>query len=198
MKSNTKRTLIIVVIILCAILIGVLSDIVWSDLKENEHPLKYIDIVEKYSAEYGIPKEIILAVIKTESDFDANAVSRVGAMGLMQMMPSTFEWLTGDEHLKEHLTTAKLTDPKVSIRYGTYYLSYLKNKFFPTGNVDWDVIFAAYNGGEGNVAKWLNDPACVDANGKLINIPFPETRSYISKVNTPIDTYKKLYSEQFQ
>ena len=197
MKQNTRRTLVIVMIILCAILIGVLSDIGWSAFKEYEHPLKYIDIVEKYSAEYGMPKEIILAVIKTESDFDASAVSGAGAIGLMQMMPSTFEWLTGDEHLKEHLTPAMLTDPDVSVRYGTYYLFYLKNKFFPTGDVDWDIIFAAYNGGEGNVTKWLADPTCVDASGKLVNIPFPETRSYVSKVNTAIDTYKKLYSEQF-
>ncbi len=198
MKQNTKRTLVIAVIILCAIFLGVITDIGWSAFKEQKHPLTYIKTIEKYSAEYGIPKEIILAVIKTESDFDANAVSSAGAIGLMQMMPSTFEWLTGDEHLKEHLPSSMLTEPEVSIRYGTYYLSYLKNKFFPAGEVDWDIIFAAYNGGEGNVAKWLADPACVDMNGKLVNIPFPETRSYVSKVNTAIDTYKKLYTEQFQ
>lgn len=195
MKPCAKRTLIIVIIIAIAISAGFCLDAVWSMLERKAHPKDYSDIVEKYAAEYDIPPEVIFAVIKTESGFDPNARSSAGALGLMQMMPSTFEWLTGDEHLNENLLTSKLFDPETSIRYGTYYLSYLRNRFFPDGNVDWDIIFAAYNGGEGNVAKWLSDPECVDENGRLVNIPFPETRSYVSKVNKAIDTYKELYAK---
>ncbi len=195
MKSTAKRTLIIVIIIAIAIAAGLCLDAVWSLLEKKAHPKDYSDIVEKYAVEYNIPPEVIFAVIKTESGFDPNARSSAGALGLMQMMPSTFEWLTGEEHLNENLITLKLFDPDVSIRYGTYYLSYLKNKFFTTDEVDWDIIFAAYNGGEGNVAKWLSAPECIDKNGKLVNIPFPETRSYVSKVNKALDTYKELYSK---
>ena len=195
MKSTAKRTLIIVIIITIAIAAGLCLDAVWSLLEKKAHPKDYSDIVEKYAVEYNIPPEVIFAVIKTESGFDPNARSSAGALGLMQMMPSTFEWLTGEEHLNENLITLKLFDPDVSIRYGTYYLSYLKNKFFTTDEVDWDIIFAAYNGGEGNVAKWLSAPECIDENGKLVNIPFPETRSYVSKVNKALDTYKELYSK---
>ena len=195
MKPTVKRTLIIVIIIAIAIAAGFCVDTVWSMLEKNTHPNDYSNIVEKYAAEYNIPPEVIFAVIKTESNFDPNAKSRVGALGLMQMMPKTFEWLTGEEHLNEKLHQNKLFDPDVSIRYGTYYLSYLRNRFFASGEVDWDVIFAAYNGGEGNVTKWLSDPECTDKNGKLVNIPFPETRSYVSKVNKAIDTYKELYSK---
>ena len=195
MKSNAKRTLIIVIIIAIAIAAGFCIDAVWSMLERKTHPKDYSDIVKRYAAEYDIPPEVIFAIIKTESDFDPKARSNAGAMGLMQMMPSTFEWLTGEDHLNEKLLTLKLFDPEVSIRYGTYYLSYLRNRFFPSGEVDWSVIFAAYNGGEGNVAKWLSDPECVDENGRLVNIPFPETRSYVSKVNKAIDTYKELYSK---
>lgn len=198
MKPNAKRTLIIVIIIAIAIAAGFCIDTVWSMLERKTHPKDYSDIVERYAAEYNIPPEIIFAVIKTESNFDPNAKSRVGALGLMQMMPSTFEWLTGEEHLNEKLLTLKLFDPEVSIRYGTYYISYLKNRFFKeqaNESVNWNVIFAAYNGGEGNVAKWLSDPECVDENGRLVNIPFPETRSYVSKVNKAINTYKELYSK---
>ena len=198
MKSNSKRTLVIILIITCAILIGVATDIVWSRFKEHEFPLAYIEPVEKYSAEYGIPKEIIFAIIKTESNFNTAAISRVGALGLMQMMPSTFEWLTGDEHLNEHLPSVSLATPETSIKYGTYYISYLRDRFFSEREVDWDIIFAAYNGGEGNVEKWLADPELVNENGNLVNIPFPETRSYISKVNSAIDTYKQLYPDVFK
>lgn len=195
MKPTAKRTLIIVIIIAISLAAGFCIDAVWSFLEAKSHPKSYSETVEKYAAEYNIPPEVIFAVIKTESGFDPNARSSAGALGLMQMMPSTFEWLTGEEHLNENLTDLKLFDPEVSIRYGTYYLSYLKNKFFPNGNVDWDIIFAAYNGGEGNVANWLCDPECVDENGKLVNIPFSETRSYISKVNKAVNTYKTLYAK---
>lgn len=196
MKPNAKRTLIIVIIIAVAICAGLCINAVWSYFNKKAHPKSYSDTIEKYAAEYNIPPEIVFAVIKTESGFDPLAKSRAGAMGLMQMMPSTFEWLTGEEHLNENLSTNKLFYPEVSIRYGTYYLSYLRNRFFSESEtVDWDVIFAAYNGGEGNVAKWLLDPECVDENGKLVNIPFPETSAYVSKVNKAIDTYKELYSK---
>ena len=198
MRSNVKRTIIIVIIIAVALVAGFLINDVWSMLERQTHPKDYSDIVEKYASEYNIPPEIIFSVIKVESDFDPNAKSRVGALGLMQMMPSTFEWLTGEEHLNERLLTLKLHDPEVSIRYGTYYLSYLKNRFFkgqPNENVDWDVIFAAYNGGEGNVMKWLSDPEYTDENGRLVNIPFQETRSYVSKVNKALDTYKEMYAK---
>jgi soluble lytic murein transglycosylase len=198
MKPTVKRTLIIVIIIAISIAAGLCLDAVWSLLEKKAHPKNYSDIVEKYAAEYDIPPEVIFAVIKTESGFDPNARSSAGALGLMQMMPSTFEWLTGEEHLNEKLADIKLFDPEVNIRYGTYYISYLKNRFFANQtneNIDWDIIFAAYNGGEGNVAKWLCDPECIDENGKLVNIPFSETHSYVSKVNKALNTYKEIYAK---
>ena len=59
------------------------------------------------------------------------------------------------------------------------------------GNID--VALAAYNGGPGNVDKWLSDPNCVDDSGKLINIPFKETRNYIVRVNEAMEMYKSIY-----
>jgi soluble lytic murein transglycosylase len=109
----------------------------------------------------------------------------------MQMMPSTFEWLTGEEHLSENLSAHTLYDPEISIRYGTYYLRYLYQKF----DCNWDTALAAYNGGEGNVAKWLADPKYSDGEGNLTDIPFTETEKYVKKVNDAIETYKKLYPE---
>ena len=127
-----------------------------------------------------------------ESNFDADAESSVGACGLMQIMPKTFEWLTGDEHLGEHLNKRMLFDPETNIKYGTYYLSYLYKKFDRNTNT----VLAAYNGGEGNVAKWLKDPAYSDDGKNLKDIPFKETKNYVSKVNNEIQAYKDLYYEQ--
>lgn len=203
MKSSTKRTVAIILIAAIALAVGFAVDALWSFLEKRSHPISYSQAIDKYSVEYNIPKAVIYAVIKTESDFDAEAVSSAGAVGLMQMMPSTFEWLTGDEHLGEHLDRSALKDPEVSIRYGTYYLQYLRAKFAPAVTdgetakaADWEIILAAYNAGEGNVSKWLSNSE-YSKDGKLTNIPFSETKSYVSKVMHAIETYKKLYPEQF-
>jgi soluble lytic murein transglycosylase len=148
-----------------------------------------MEYVSQYAYEYNVPETVILAVIKVESDFNAGAVSSVGAKGLMQMMPDTFEWLRSEEHLDERLHEDDLFEPEISIKYGTYYLSYLHKKF----DRNWDTALAAYNGGEGNVAKWLKNPEYSDGNGNLTYIPFKETRNYVQKVNKAIDTYKNLY-----
>ena len=189
MNRSAKRMIVVSAIIVVSILLGFAIDLLWSAVEKKSHPHEYIDYVRKYAYEYNIPESVIFAVIKVESDFDPEAESVVGARGLMQMMPSTFEWLTSEEHLGENLHKNKLFTPEVSIRYGTYYLNYLYEKF----DRNWDTALAAYNAGEGNVAKWLSDPEYSDGEGSLTHIPFKETRNYVSKVNNEIDTYKKLY-----
>lgn len=191
MNSNVKKALSFILVICISISLGVVINEVWTFIERKTHPVSYDEIISKYSAEYGVPKYVIYATINVESGFDPEAVSSAGAIGLMQMMPSTFEWLTDDEHLDEHLTYLSLTDPEVSIRYGTYYLAYLYRKF----DYNWDTAFAAYNGGEGNVAKWLEDSKYSDGNGNLTKIPFKETRSYVKKINDNIDIYIRLYPE---
>ena len=188
MKKTTRHTLVILLIICISILVGLLTSLIWDVIDKKTHPEDFSDIVTKYAAEYNIPDYIIFAVIKVESDFDPTASSGE-AHGLMQITPSTFEWLTGDDHLGEHLPENSLYDPEVNIRYGCYYLKYLLAKF----DYNWDTVFAAYNGGEGNVAKWLKDDKYSDGKGNLTNIPFPETEKYVKKVNAAIDTYKKIY-----
>ncbi len=192
MSSRTKRTLTVIIIIVCAIILGVVVDLVWGAIEKKTHPDDFKIYITQYSVEYNVPEPVIYAVIKVESDFDARAKSSAGARGLMQMMPKTFEWLTGEEHLCEYLDTSELYEPEVSIRYGTYYLNYLYKKF----NYNWDTALAAYNGGEGNVTKWLRDPEYSDDGMTLKDMPFDETRNYVKKVNREIDTYKKLYYEQ--
>lgn len=189
MKKSAKRAIAVLLIACIALLSGFLVDLIWTRLEKRSYPTDYDEIISRYSDAYNVPKSVIYAVIKTESDFDPNAESSAGAMGLMQMIPSTFEWLTGEEHLCENLSVKKLFDPEVSIRYGTYYLAYLYRKF----DYNWRNAFAAYNGGEGNVAKWLKSSEYSDGNGNLTHIPFKETRSYVSKVEHAVEKYEKLY-----
>lgn len=190
--NHQKRLLVVSLIILGSIGAGLLLNWGWNKLDRAAHPQDFRDLTGKYAEQYDVPEDLILAVIKVESEFDPNAESSVGARGLMQMMPSTFEWLTGKEHLCENLSAQKLYDPEVSIRYGTYYLRYLYQKF----DCNWETALAAYNGGEGNVAKWLNDPQYSDADGNLTYIPFKETRNYVQKVSDAREMYQNLYFEE--
>ena len=191
MNNKYRRPLAILLILAIAIVVGLTVDALWKIADRAVYPQKYSELVSKYAKEYNIPEDVIYATIKVESNFDPEALSVAGARGLMQMLPSTFEWLTGDEHLSENLTPNLLYDPEVNIRYGTYYLKYLYTKF----DYNWDTACAAYNGGEGNVAKWLADTKYSDGNGNLTDFPreFGETRNYVKKIRQSRDTYQKLY-----
>ena len=186
-RSSTRRHVIaVLVILLIAVLIGFAFDGSLTLVERLTHPKNYSTMVEKYAARYDIPTATIYAIIKCESNFDAAAVSSAGAVGLMQLMPSTFEWLcslTGDTY-----EPALLYNPDINIRYGTYLLSILYTKY---GR--WDNVYAAYNAGIGNVNKWLEDPEYSDGNGGLASIPFKETREFVSRVTEAKALYERLY-----
>ncbi len=146
----------------------------------------YLPAMKDAAAEFQIPVSMILAIARTESDFRPTAKSTAGAIGLMQLMPDTFLYLTEDK-LKEGLPEDLLTDPATNIRYGTYYLSLLYEEFD-----DWVAALAAYNAGEGRVRLWLKDPS-ISPNGKLSHIPFPETEQYVKNVLAAYTTYCRKY-----
>ncbi len=191
MNNKYRRPFAIILIFLIALVVGLLVDLSWCALEKAAYPRKYSEFVEKYSEEFNIPEDLIYATMKVESSFEPEAISKAGARGLMQMMPSTFEWLTSDEHLGEHLTPNMLYDPETNIRYGVYYLKYLYTKF----NYDADLVSAAYNGGEGNVAEWLLDERYADGEGGLEDYPdgFDETKNYVKKIRKSREMYQKLY-----
>ncbi len=199
MRTTRKKTnygLIVLIVLVVSILFGFLFDIALMAVEKRiyQKPEEYVPFVEQYAEEFGVPVDLVYAVIKTESGFDSSAVSRKGAIGLMQMMPATFEWLT-DDILREYLGIGMLYDPETNIKYGTYYLSRLYNRFG-----DWDTALAAYNGGEGNVSEWLRDKKYSDDGIKLktdkIPDEFSETKNYVKKVNKALKKYKELYNSE--
>lgn len=179
-----KKAITFIVIIALSLGIGFSWTKMEDFLTKKFHPIKYYEYVEMYSEQYGVPKEIILAVIKCESSFVADAVSPKGAVGLMQIMPSTYEWLctkTGDEPI-----VSTLYDPAVNIKYGTYYLGYLYGRFGV-----WETTYAAYNAGDARVKGWLEDSR-YGLDGRLVDIPFPETANYVEKVSDNARTYAQI------
>ena len=186
---NPSHGLVILLLALASIGLGFFGDFILTCLERNAYPRDYSEYVSVYAEKYGVPEELVYAVIRTESDFDSGAVSGAGAVGLMQLMPETFRWLT-DEILFDHLESGMLYDPETNIRYGTYYLSALYDRYG-----DWELALAAYNGGLGNVDKWLADDRYADGEGGLKKIPFRETRQFVKRVTAAREKYEKLYAE---
>ena len=132
-------------------------------------PIRYRDEVMAASARFDVDPVLVMSVIRAESRFRPDSVSSAGAVGLMQLMPATADYVA--EKLGMELGSRDLFDPSINITLGVFYLRYLLDRF---GDVRTAV--AAYNAGEGNVAMWLkDDPA-------LSRIPFGETSRYVQRV----------------
>ena len=185
--ARPPKAVVIAVILLISIGLGFLFDLICTGVEKLIYPRRYSDYVETYAEQYDIPPHVLYAVIKTESGFDPAAVSPKGAVGLMQFMPDTFDWLT-NEMLFEHLADGMRYDPETSVRYGAYLLSHLYKRYG-----SWSVALAAYNAGIGTVDQWLDDPEHADGEGGLKSIPYKETRNYVKKVTKAMDTYDRLY-----
>ena len=150
------------------------------------YPLKYEDEIAFYSLEYDINPTLVASVINVESGFNKDRVSSKGAMGLMQLMPKTAQWVA--TKLGESFEKDDLFDPKINIKYGAYYLSYLINYFS-----DENLAICAYNAGMGNVNEWLGSENFY-VNRKISTIPFKETQNYYNKVLKN----KRYYKNKFQ
>lgn len=145
-------------------------------------PLSYKETIEACAQEYDLQPELIAGVIQAESSWRETVVSSAGAVGLMQLTPETFTWLqskTGENYEESALKT-----PEVNIRYGSYYLSYLKGRFS-----DEKTRLAAYNAGPNRVQDWLENPEYSDDGVTLKKIPIAETEKYVDR----IEFYQKLY-----
>lgn len=152
------------------------------------YPYRYRPIIEENAERFGIDPLLVAAVIHVESKYDPNAVSRRGALGLMQVMPATARWIAPHVGIDE-ITDEMILDPEVNILLGTWYLSNLSWEF--EGRLD--VVLASYNGGRGYVARWLEEGTWSGRYEDRRNIPFPETREFVQKVRTAYDQYRRLY-----
>lgn len=155
------------------------------------HPLHYREAIDAAAAEQEIDPYLIAAVIQTESSFREKAVSSEGARGLMQLLPSTAEWLAA-KNGEEDFHPDQLFDPRYNITAGSRYLAELLRQF--DGN---EVIaLAAYNGGRGRVQRWLEEGIWDGSETELDRIPFAETRVFVRRVLDNYRSYRQLYGER--
>ncbi len=153
------------------------------------YPLKYREHIFRHAAANGLDPFLVTAIIKVESGFQSDALSARGAVGLMQLMPQTGQWVAAKRG--ETYSAALLLDPETNIRFGTWYLAHLNREFD-----DAVVALAAYNGGRGNVKKWLSDRTWTGAPTDLDQIPFAETRQFVRKTVWTHRVYTYLYLER--
>ena len=149
------------------------------------YPVAYSEYIVKYAHKYDLDKFLVMAVIKQESNFIPDAESDY-AGGLMQLTEETAEW----NAVQMGLHNYSYMDPETNIKIGCHYLSYLIGHY---GNID--TALAAYNGGMGNVDAWLADSRYSSDGVTLDDIPFPETKAYVKKVNDYWRQYTEKYSQ---
>jgi soluble lytic murein transglycosylase len=160
------------------------------DFWELAYPRPYSTTVEAAAAEFSVDPLLLWAVMREESRYDPEALSYVGARGLMQVMPTTQEWIA--EQLGEEISPGEAFTPETSIRMGAWFLRFLLDYF----EDDLDLAVAAYNGGAGSVDIWLEDPRVSDRDDFLRWIGFGETREYLSKVLLSYRVYRELYGDR--
>ncbi len=153
-------------------------------IQELTLPLRHEDIIRQQSAEKGVDAALIAAVIYSESKF-SDQTSSAGARGLMQITPEAaneIERLSGGTSFR----LDDLSDPEINIRYGTFLLRELLDRF----DGDEAAVLAAYNAGPSNAEEWGGSDLTVE------EIPFPETRAYVEEVLEKKVAYREEYGQE--
>ncbi len=154
------------------------------------YPLNYVEDVEKFSKNNNIDPLLVYAIIKAESNFEANITSHSGACGLMQIMEETAKEIA--KKINYNYTSKEdLYNPHVNIMLGTKYFAYLLEKY---GNTE--LALTAYNAGIGNVQKWIENGTIKKDGSDIQNIPFKETNNYVRKILRDYKIYKSLYRKE--
>ncbi len=146
--------------------------------------LKYYPVIEQYSMEYKIDPLFITSIIRAESNFNPNAKSKKGAIGLMQIMPSTAKEIAQKYLNINDFSEEKLYEPELNIKLGVYYVKILSEMF----NNNTNLVLASYNAGLGNVQKWQQENPIIEYDPE--EMPFKETKNYVSKINRFYNTLK--------
>jgi soluble lytic murein transglycosylase len=160
------------------------NDQVWNFI----YPKAFSEHVSQYAENYGVPESLAYSIIRAESNFHPSALSPAGAVGLMQIMPSTAKFLHKGKSGK--IGASQLKQPELNIRLGMKHIQGLIRQY------DGKLVFAvaAYNSGSTPVDRWRRSFPGLRDDEFIENIPYRETREYVKKVFASMAIYKSLYS----
>ncbi|MDY3006225.1 lytic transglycosylase domain-containing protein [Anaerococcus sp. AGMB00486] len=154
----------------------------------SRQKIAYQEEIYKYSEKYNVDPLLVSSIIKVESDFDINAHSSQDAMGLMQLLENSAKHsaeILGEDYLPDKLKEVDY-NLNLGVGYYNYLYKYYNNK---------DLALAAYNGGIGNVDKWIEDGIIDRYDPEISNIPIEETRQYVIKINANYDLMQVFYED---
>ncbi len=157
------------------------------------YPLEHVETIRSEAARYDLEPALIAAVIRQESGWVPDSRSAPGAVGLMQVLPSTARFIA-DQKERPSPPPDQLVDPAVNIAYGSWYLRYLIDRYGSTRSA-----LVAYNAGETNLAEWV---AKARTAGRTFafpaDVPFPETRAFVTDVEHDIGVYRRAYAVELR
>lgn len=186
------KKLLTVIIIIAIVIVGVLGITMQErELYDEAYPMKYKNEVMDCAEKYDLPPSLLFALIYTESRFNPDAVSNMGAVGLTQITEQTFDWIKWRKNDDSDITFDDITKPEVAIDYGAFLLKHHIDEFDSIDNA-----LCAYNAGRGNLLSWLSDDELSKetANGRVLTkIPFKATQAYVDNINELMIKYQKLY-----
>lgn len=181
------------------LLLAVLSLAGWRLWRSDAVQMRFVYMwpyqseIVTYARRNQIDPFLVAAVIKNESEFKPGAVSPVGAIGMMQIMPETGEWIAKQMGL-EGYSIDSLYNPGINIRMGCWYLSELKYEF----KDNLLLMMMAYNAGRGNTHGWMSANGWDYTFGEINRIPYPESRNYVASVLHDRDEYYRLYKDKVE
>ena len=174
--------ILLTVLTLVAVSYGVIA------YQTSRTQINYQDQINEYSNKYNVDPLLTASIVKVESDFDNDAQSHQGAKGLMQLLDETAKHSA--EVIGEDYYPDKLNDIDYNLKLGVGYYNYLYNYYNNK-----ELALAAYNGGVGNVDKWIDQGILDKDNPDISKIPFDETRQYVTKVMANYEVYKTFYKD---
>ena len=183
-----------IIILVAVLLVGFTGWKIWnSDTVQMRfvYMWEYQQDIVTYSQKNKVDPFLIAAIIKNESNFNHKAVSKVGAVGLMQIMPDTGRWIAEQMGLESYKDT-DLYQTRTNIRMGCWYLGELDHEF----KHNLALVMIAYNAGRGQTHAWMEEYGWDDNFNDLKAIPFPDTREYVAKVLQDRDKYYLLYRDR--
>lgn len=158
-----------------------------SAVRDLALPLRHEDAIRRQAHDKRLDPSLIAGVIYAESKF-SDSTSSAGALGLMQLLPSTAHFIA-QRSGGTAFTTEDLSTPEINIAYGSWYLRYLLDRY----GGDEVLALAAYNGGMGNVDEWVAEARGRGERLEVADIPFPETRAYVERVLDARRDYRRTY-----
>ncbi len=184
--KNKKLIIFITIILIIFVFLGVFKNKILKII----YPKTYQEIISIYSEKYGVDENLIFALIKSESNFNKEAISNKNAIGLMQIMEDTAKDIAkGDiEQITQGNTKEELLKVENNIQIGTKYLSILLERY-----ENKEVALAAYNAGIGTIDKWIEKGIIKRDGTDIENIPYKETNNYVRKILRDYKIYQDIY-----